>query len=305
MNKVDFGKLIASLRKEHDDEAGVPWTQAKLAEEANLAAGADVFTEYIIGSIERGNRNLDEQTLLALAAALQLTSGERKEFFLAACGVENTSLARQDNDPEEVLSQLMGRMEQIYIPSFILDSYYDVVAASPAVMELFDLESAGLSFGSQEGRPFPYNMVRNLFSDSDQGESHFGRLMREDWSSVLYETVRMFRVVSLRYRSTAYFQRLLQELNKSRRFRGHWQSAYFEEKDHYVDSLRVRFDSPRWGGLVWFHWNLPALTSAGELLLCMYVPASHVTARVFDQIVEHCGTVTPLRLPCWPEKRLP
>ena len=304
MNRVDFGKLIASLRKEHDDESGVPWTQATLAHEANSSAGAEIFSEHIIGSIERGNRNLDEQALMALATALQLTSGERKEFFLAASGVENTNLARQDNDPEEVLSQLMSRMEYIRVPSFIVDPYFDTVAVSPAIMEFWDLESAGLGFGSQEGKFFPYNMVRYIFYDSERSDSHFGKLMTDDWSRVLYEIVRMFRVVSLRYRSCEYFQSLLRELNRSRRFRRYWQNVYFEEKDHYVDSLRISFNSQRWGSLLWFQLSLPALTSAGDLLLCMYLPASHNTARVFDQVVELCGTVTPVRLPCWPEKKL-
>jgi transcriptional regulator with XRE-family HTH domain len=74
MNRVDFGRLIASLRKEHEDEEGNPWSQDYLAQEANGAAGADLFSEDIIGRIERGKRSLDNETLLALAAALHLTS---------------------------------------------------------------------------------------------------------------------------------------------------------------------------------------------------------------------------------------
>ena len=83
MNQVDFGKLIASLRKEHEGEDGAPWNQEKLSQEANLAAGSSIFSEDIISSVERGRRKPERQTLLALATALQLTSDERKEFFLA------------------------------------------------------------------------------------------------------------------------------------------------------------------------------------------------------------------------------
>ena len=42
MNRDDFGKLIASLRREHEDEEDIPWTQEKLAIEANQAIGAEV-----------------------------------------------------------------------------------------------------------------------------------------------------------------------------------------------------------------------------------------------------------------------
>ena len=99
MNRVDFGKLVASLRKEHEDEDGRPWSRQSLAQEANAAAGAELFSKDIISRIERGERILDQETLLALAAALQLTSGERKEFFLAASGVDNDRIARPENDP--------------------------------------------------------------------------------------------------------------------------------------------------------------------------------------------------------------
>ena len=54
MNRVDFGKLVASLRREHEDEEDNRWTQEKLAEEVNTAAGAKLLTGVIIGSIERG-----------------------------------------------------------------------------------------------------------------------------------------------------------------------------------------------------------------------------------------------------------
>ena len=56
MNREDFGRLIASLRKEHEDDDGNSWNQETLAREANAAAGADLFSEDIVGRIERGNR---------------------------------------------------------------------------------------------------------------------------------------------------------------------------------------------------------------------------------------------------------
>ena len=99
MNLADFGKLISSLRKEHEDEDGAPWTQKRLAEECGRAGESFVLTENIISSIERGKRNPDRDVLLALAAALRLTSSERREFFLAASGVEAADLSRRRISP--------------------------------------------------------------------------------------------------------------------------------------------------------------------------------------------------------------
>ncbi len=63
MNREDFGRLIAALRKEHGDEALKPWTQTMLAEEANLAAGVDLFTKDMTSNVERGKRGVDQQGL--------------------------------------------------------------------------------------------------------------------------------------------------------------------------------------------------------------------------------------------------
>ena len=302
MNRVDFGKLIASLRKEHDDEEDIPWTQERLAQEANSVLGAEAFTGYVISSIERGRRKLDHQTLATLATALQLTSGECREFLLAASGVDLEAIARPDNVPEDVLSWLINRLNQAYLPGHILDSYCDVVAVNNALINLVSLESSGV--GPQGvAHSFPFNKV--LFAFAEVGEEHLGDLMGEDWSDHAYETMMMFRTVSLRYRPTEYFKALLKELKRSRRFKRCWQEVYFDEKDHFVESRQMSLDSPKWGAVAYFPTYLTAVTSAGDLHLCMYVPASRNTAEVFSRIFEQPGAGDVLRLGSWPEKRLP
>lgn len=305
MNRADFGKLVASLRKEHDDESGVPWTQAKLAQEANSAVGAQLFSEYIVGAIERGTRHSDPQTLVALADVLQLSTGERREFFLAGSGVGSSALARQDTDPEVVLSHLGQRMQQTYLPSYIIDSYHDIVMSSQAVVELLDLESAGLGPHSQYGNPFPHNAVRFAFWNSDEEEGYLANLIGRDWPNNLFQTMLMFRATTLRYRSTQYFQALLWELKKCRQFLRYWQFANLEDSDHFVESIKVSFNSPKWGPLAYYHWHLRALTSAGELYLCVYVPTTHETAGVFSDIVRQCRGAPLIRMESWPDKRLP
>jgi len=99
MNRKEFGKLIAALRKEHFDEDGNRLTQAKLAKRAQQRDPQTPLNEIIIGKIERGERAmLDEQTLLSLADTLELTMGERREFFLAATGLDNEQILRDRNE---------------------------------------------------------------------------------------------------------------------------------------------------------------------------------------------------------------
>lgn len=80
MKRAEFGQLVTALRREHVDEWDRQWTQAKLAQETGLPL-------TVMGTIERGSKTQrDEATLLQLAQALQLTSGEREAFFTAASG---------------------------------------------------------------------------------------------------------------------------------------------------------------------------------------------------------------------------
>jgi hypothetical protein len=303
MNLDDFGKLVASLRKEHEDEEDIPWTQGKLAEEANLAAGAEIFSADIISSIERGKRSLDEETLLALATALQLTSGERKEFFLAASGIDNERIARQDNDPEEVLTNLLSTIRQAYLPAYVIDSYCDVVGVNSAILRILDLEAAGLDRTALAARPFGSNVLQYVYLD--EAVEHFSQLMGRDWSSYANHHMLLFRTLSLRYRSTDYFQGLLKELKKSRLFKRYWREVYFTEQDHFIDNEHIHLNSPKWGPLVWFSTSLTALTTAGELYFCVYVPSTADTARVFSEIVQEPGASDTYRVGSWPVKTLP
>jgi hypothetical protein len=303
MNRVDFGSLIANLRKEHEDEYNSPWSQDRLAQEANSALGAEVFYTDIISSIERGKRGLDKQTLHALATALQLTSGERKEFFLAASGLDNELIARQDNTPEEILSQLVERMSASHLPAFIMDSYCDVVATNGAMVELMDYGSSGLGAGiPQTDAPFARNMIR--FAFSDDAVEHLTRVMGDDWSTFAYTVMMTFRTSTLRYRSTEYFQSLLREMNKYRMFKRYWREVYFEEKDHFISGADMYLSSPKWGSVSCFFAAFTALTTALDLHLWVAVPMSPETADAFSCIAAHADKMYAFNVDSSPQKNL-
>jgi hypothetical protein len=301
MNQVDFGKLIASLRKENEGEDGAPWTQEQLSQEANLAAGSSIFSEDIISSAERGRRKLERQTLMALATALQLTSDERKEFFLAASGINTSEIARQENDPEEVYSQVLESIKELYIPAVVINSYCDVLAVNHILLELLEFPSAyGITPGVRYDQPHGYNLLRFIFSED--GSNHFLKLMGKDFPDFAYTAVSMFRTFSLAYRSTDYFQDLLSELRKSRLFKRYWSDIYLREKDRQFNTAKIRANSPRWGALSMIITTRTALTTAGEVHLAVFVPTDINTANITAEISNQGSTSTIFNLTPWPNE---
>ncbi len=300
MNREDFGKLIAALRKEHEDEDLKSWTQAKLAEEANLALGITLFNEDTISNIERGKRSVEQEALQALATALQLTSGERKEFFLAAAGIDSQGIPRQENSPEEVFSELLDYLKQMHLPATLLDQYCDCLAVNHTLIELYDLASCGWTLGSQENKRFPHNEMRFLFSDDIA--HHLRECMGEHWPSYAANSMMLFRTRSLRYRDTPYFKELLVDLKKSRLFKRYWREVYYQEKDHNFNAVDIRMNSPRWGSISCFTTTRTAIATAGELYLGVVVPADYETSNTFARIIHETGVPVVYCLESWPNK---
>jgi hypothetical protein len=301
MNRVEFGKLVASLRREHEDEEGLPWTQARFASEANAITGVELLSEAIVGSIEQGRRGMDGETLLALAEGLRLTSGERKEFFLASCGIENEEIPRQENDPQEVVSLLIDRMKETYLPSYVMDSYYDIVAINPTLWRAL-FEEFSWTVDLTIDQPFPANLLYGAFRE--EAAHHWETAMGEDWSEFAHQHMMLFRTFTLRYRATEYFQALLQEMKQYRLFKRYWREVYLQEKGHFVEHQRVRLHSPTRGPLDCFCSSTAALTTAGDLHFYIFVPANYETSTVFSQTIQRVGTENVVRVGSWPDKVL-
>ena len=299
MNLVDFGKLVSSLRKEHEDDEGAPWTQKKLSQECSLAAGSSIFNEDIISSIERGKRSLDRQTLLPMATALQLTSNERKEFFLAASGIDITEIARQDIPPKQIFAQVIDRIREFYVPAALIDSYGNVLAVNYLLLELLEFQSAyGITPGIRYEQPYGYNLVRFVFSDD--GSRHFQKLMGDSFPDFAYTVVNIFRTFSLAYRSTEYFQDLLNELRKSRLFRRYWSEIYFRENDRQFNSSDIRVTSSKWGAMSMFITIRTAFTISGDLHLAVFVPADQRASKACEKILSQIAAPIVFTLNQWP-----
>ncbi len=291
--QVRFGRLLTALRKEHRDEHGYRWTQQRLASEAALTA-------TMVGKIERGERSVQPDELLELADALQLTSSERKEFFLAAVGVENTAMAASQNDPQAVLDDLINRMSQMHLPAYIIDAYCDVVAANAATMRLFGLNQDQIR-SMTVGPPINANMLRFVFSP----EFDFRPVMGERWHNYAFQNMMNFRTCTLRYRATDYFAYLFTELRRWPLFRKYWEYGITTEaRDHCTDNEYIQLNLPpeQGGKLTFISTAFSATTREGDLLFNIYIPLGSATVAHFDAMVAEVGTTVHLTH-AWPHKR--
>lgn len=304
MNRRDFGRLIMALRKEHIVD-GKSWSQGQLAAAANTVLGRQgAFNEDIIGNIERGKRVLDPPELLAIATALELTSGERQEFFLAASGIDSQDIIRKESSPRKVLSCLLDTAGRIHLPAFVIDSYCDIVAFNAAVPVLLELEETPeLDPCRAYSAPLGLNMMRFVFSTP--GVNHFKDRMREKWEDYAYKNIMIFRTLTLQNRLTPYFQSLLFALKRYAHFRFFWEGIFCQEKDYFVDNKLFHLRTKTWGKLVYSSTDITALTTAGNLFLCIYAPASDETARVFREVLSQTGPAMIRIDNDWPAKSIP
>ena len=133
MNRKEFGQLLSTLRQD------MGWTQFQLAEYAQV-------DEAVVSQMERGVKKYFEPELLfQLANALQLTTLERREFFLAVSGLEQKQMVRQPTaamatdvfNVREILDKMIALTGQVRLPAFLCDVYGDVIAANKIIWLFF------------------------------------------------------------------------------------------------------------------------------------------------------------------------
>ena len=158
MNRKQFGELVAALRQDFG------WTQFQLAEYAEL-------DDAVISQIERGvKKHFEPEQLFQLVNAFQLTTLERREFLLAASGLDQKQIVRQLStgmatdvfNVRRVLDKMVELTEQVRLPAFLADVYGDVIAANNLILSFFRVP---LQYLEQADKiPGGYNTVRFNFS---------------------------------------------------------------------------------------------------------------------------------------------
>jgi transcriptional regulator with XRE-family HTH domain len=298
MNRKDFGQLIAALRKEHFDEEGNRLTQAKLAERAQRLDPQSPLNEIIIGKIERGERALrDDQTLLSLADSLELTVGERREFFLAATGLDNVQIYPAPKPAEEMLAAVIQMLADIQLPALLLDNYLDVIAVNALLVKLYQTNQIDLS--SRMYQPAGLNLLNFIFSADFEPQRKL--MTGRQWHNFAMGNVIYFRRVTLRYRMTDYFAALLVQLRRNREFRWFWEQVFYEEKRYFMGGESFKMGTPGSSRFNYLTAPLVTLTPYGNLEIITHIPRNAETAAAFQQMVGAAPSMVQ-QLSSWPEK---
>ena len=297
MNRQEFGELVATLRQDMD------WTQSNLAEFANLE-------DAVISQIERGvKKHFEPELLFRLANLFQLTTLERREFFLAASGLDQKEIVRQVSastntdvfNARLVLNKMIERTGQVRLPAFLCDVYSDVIATNQMVLSFFKVPP---SFVEEAGRiPGGYNTTRFNFGKELVARSH----VLDNWDQYALNSMRAFRENSLRYRAKPYFKYLMKTFRNPHEyplFDRYWKLVSTVEQDKEANTDYFSFHHDEFGNIKYITSSTTSFTSFGELFLVQYLPLDAHTSHVFEELTKQIGTGVT-QFASWPLKTFP
>lgn len=299
MDRKQFGKLVASLRVEQYDEDGNRYTQAKLAEFALAQEPQSPLNEIIVGKIERGERTfLDDRTLLSLAGALKLTVGERRVFFMLATGLDHPQIYPSEGAGDEILAPVLDMLGAVRLPALLLDRYLDVVAVNGLLLGLYQMSQIDLS--QQTGKPGGTNLLDFIFSETFAEVK--AQMPPQVWHRFAVGNVIYFRRMTLPYRMTPYFSKLITHLRKNREFRWFWEQVFYEENLYFVGGESFQMGSPLAGRFRFLTTPVVTHTPYGNLEILTHIPLDGETAAAFHEMSSGT-TAQAYPLSSWPEKR--
>lgn len=293
MNRKEFGRLISLLRAE------LGWTQSQLAEYAEIPVTT-------LSNIERGVKKfLEPKTLFRLANVLQLTSLERREFFLASCGLEQKQLVRpsdqnsplKDFDVQKTLGGLMSMLSNMYAPAHLGDAFGDVIAVNHIMLDLLQITPESLHQAANS--PAGINNMHIIYGMMEVHQA-FG----DQFNNAALISLRAFRESSLRYRTKPRFFSLMKEFRNIKKyplFDQYWRksSVLEDDKEAMLSPFEISHDI--YGRLRITSSSSVILTPYGELYLSHYFPLDHTTATAFIKIADKVGQGVKKLTP-WPNK---
>lgn len=297
MNRKQFGELVAALRQD------LGWTQFQLAEYADV-------DEAVVSQIERGvKKHFEPELLFQLVNAFQLTTLERREFLLAASGLEQKQIVRQLSasmatdvfNVRKVLDKMIELTGRVRLPAFLADVYGDVIAANHIILSFFKLPLAFVELADKI--PAGYNTVRFNFGRDLVARSH----VEGNWDQYAVSSMRTFRENSLRYRAQPYFKYLMKIFrnpNEYPLFERYWKLVSSVEQDKEASTDHFSYLHNEFGEIKYVSSSIVSITSFGELFLIQYLPLDERTSQVFEQLAREAGQ-SMTRFASWPEKRMP
>lgn len=289
MKQKDFGALLKALRRSGTDPSGKSWTRDSLGRALKLSSDQ-------VGRLERGERKfLDLETMSLLADCFNLTGLEKKEFFYAATGITDAELFSSE-EPTTQLENLLGIVENLRLPVMILDVYADIVAINGMMADLYMFTPELTGQLREEAGGF--NLLYILYANKDHLEGILGQNL---WREVTNIEVLLFRRSTLRYRNSAYYNKIFNELLKFKQFDIDWYTNHKLLRRYDLTYEAFQYNHSVFGPLHYIALETKVHTSAGELLFLQYSPADEVTAKTFSSLAEANGN-RYLKVAPWPTK---
>ena len=297
MNREDFGELVAALRQD------LGWTQFQMAEHADI----DVA---VVSQIERGvKRHFEPELLFQLVNVFQLTTLERREFLLAASGLDQNQIVRQPSaamstdvfDVRKALEKMIELTGRVRLPAFLSDVYGDVIAANNIILSFFKTPPEYIE--QADKIPGGYNTIRFDFGKDLAARTH----VVDNWDQYALFSMRTFRENSLRYRARPYFKYLMKifrNQNEYPFFERYWKMVSSVEQDKEASTDYFSYRHNEFGEIDYVSSSTVSITSFGELFLIHYLPLDQRTSQVFEQLAGEAGQGVMTFAP-WPEKRIP
>jgi transcriptional regulator with XRE-family HTH domain len=296
MDRKEFGQLVAVLRQD------LGWTQFQLSEFADV-------DEAVISQLERGVKKCFEPELLfRLMNALQLTTLERREFILAASGLDESHIVRQPSaivktetfDAPKTVERMADLVGEIRLPAFLSDDYGDVIAANRIILTFYRVPASMLE--NAANIPGGFNTTRLNFGRDLIGRNH----VLDNWDGYAVKVMRTFRENSFRCRVKPYFRYLMKAFRNPAEyplFDRYWKLAASTEADKELNLDYFSYQHAEYGELKYISSETVSTTSFGRLHLIQSIPLNENTGRVFDELLKSAGTGA-MRLAPWPEKPL-
>jgi transcriptional regulator with XRE-family HTH domain len=295
MDRKEFGELLSALRQD------MGWTQFQLAEYSSV-------DHAVISQIERGVKKYFEPELLfCLANALQFTTLERREFILAASGLNEKQSVRQPSvgmatdvfNPRKIVERMMTLTGQIRLPAFLVDVYSDVLAANHIMLAFYEVPSSIILTAAQI--PGGYNTTRLNFGRDSLART----IVANNWDEYALNSMRSFREISLQYRAKPYFKYLMKAFRNPVEypyFDRFWKLVSSTERDKEVNVDQFSYEHSKYGLLNYVaSTTTGAVTSFGNLFLVQNLPLDQHTQDVFNQLQSEAG-LGVVRFAPWPDK---
>ncbi|HXQ34994.1 MAG TPA: hypothetical protein VN843_13350, partial [Anaerolineales bacterium] len=264
----------------------------------------------VISQIERGvKKHFEPELLFCLANVFQLTTLERREFFLAASGLDQKQIVRQPSaamttdvfNVRKILDKMIELTGQVRLPAFLCDVYSDVIATNQIILSFFKVPPAFVEEASRV--PGGYNTARFNFGKDLLARS----LIVDNWENYALNSMRSFRENSLRYRAKPYFKYLMKifrNQNEYPLFNRYWKMVSSVEQDKDANTDYFSFNHGEFGAIKYISSSTASITSFGELFLVQYLPLDAHTSQIFEELTQQAGPGVT-QFASWPIKTFP